>query len=222
MSFPPKTKEDAIEFLKDVGALDKNGKPTQDPKSVEGCGTFEVTVVGTPVSGHEEDYFRAIDFSPSYGISQLVGKATKMESVDWSEVTAFEYIPEKNWSRTARAFRKRTGLKFPPIYKVKFRVEAVMLSKREIAAYWTGLNRRYKVMKLFRKKMAAFEEKQIAGLGIPRDEFLPKYRVLHVHKSGVTRPKFELVENNQEALKEFFAKRGDPAEAHWHLQTENK
>lgn len=200
------------------------GRNLKDQKNQKATGKYETELLGFPVIGHEEDYIRGLEPLAGFGVSQLIEKATGMDPASWSESTAFEYPTEKQWKREIKSYRKRTGRKYPPIFKMKFSVQAEKLPEAKISAYWRGVEKKYILAKKQRAAYEKFRSKELAKsilAGLTEAQFNEKYKILVVHKTAKKPiPQFELVENNTGALRLFFSTKGDPEQAKYYLPNE--
>ena len=93
------------------------------------------------VSGYEEDYLDFAEPGSACGIAELVEQAAGMESPRWDVLTAFELVQSSTagrdtWSTTVADYQAETGRKWPPVYRVKIRVEAEALSDEETEVFW--------------------------------------------------------------------------------------
>jgi hypothetical protein len=94
-------------------------------------------VNGIPVSGHEENYL-LIDDQSTLTISQLLAKQG-IKSISWQEATAFERReddPDDHFLQYRQQYIKRSGRKFPPVYKIKFNITSEQLSDEDAKEFW--------------------------------------------------------------------------------------
>jgi hypothetical protein len=76
-----------------------------------------------------------------FSISDAVQGAAGVESPPASVLSAAEfaetpYDDHRCWSEQLDAYRTETGRQWPPVYRVRVRVEAEALPEEEIARYW--------------------------------------------------------------------------------------
>ncbi len=97
------------------------------------------------VHGHEEDY---LDFDDDLvGASDMVVSASGVASPNSSVLAAMdcERSPwsDRYWVSATQRYREESGRRYPPVYRVRIRVEAEELPEAEAEAYWTQRQARY-------------------------------------------------------------------------------
>ena len=103
---------------------------------------YEAEAMGFPVVGPEEDYFHGTKPMEVFGISDLF-RGAGCEAIAWQTASAFGFPGEKNWDKRASDYRKETGRKFPPLFKVKITIEAEKVPDSESDGYWEGIQAAY-------------------------------------------------------------------------------
>jgi hypothetical protein len=110
--------------------------------------------VCVPVSGYEEDYLdffgKAADEGRNLGVCGLV-RMTGAVPTNWSEATAFDMAllaePDEygtsTWKELREEYQQREGRKFPPLYRVKIKVEVEQVPDEEAEKLWHERAKRY-------------------------------------------------------------------------------
>jgi len=104
---------------------------------------FEIEKEGIAITGPEEDYFQITNGNNeefNIAISDLL-EPVNVPIINWDTISAFELIGTEShtdefWNSKVNEYREETGREFPPIYKVKFIVEAEPLSEEETKKFW--------------------------------------------------------------------------------------
>jgi hypothetical protein len=103
----------------------------------------EVETTGFPIVGPEEDYFSGTKPMECHGISSLL-RGAGCEAIEWQVASAFGYPGEKTWAKYVSDYRKQTGRKFPPLFKVKITIEAEQVPDSESNKYWEEMQAAYR------------------------------------------------------------------------------
>jgi hypothetical protein len=103
--------------------------------------------VCVPVSGEEDNYLDF--FGKTAGEESILGVCGLMRmagavSTDWSEATAFDMAllaePDEYgssfWKKQREEYQQREGRKFPPLYRVKIKVEVEQVPDEEAEKLW--------------------------------------------------------------------------------------
>ena len=105
-------------------------------------GKHTIETTGIPVSGYEEDFFLGIKPMESHSMCSIL-QAAGIDSISWTDETAFGYPGEEMWEEHVKDYRKTTGRQYPPLFKVKLVVEAEKLPDEESDKYWMDQQKRY-------------------------------------------------------------------------------
>lgn len=115
-----------------------------------GMSKFELETVGIPAYGPEEDSLLVVkkdDKDYSFSISDLLRYAG-VKKIPWQVATAVEYINNEDygdrWKEHLKKYQDETGRNLPPLYKIKFIIEAEELSKEESEKLWKEYGERNK------------------------------------------------------------------------------
>ena len=105
-------------------------------------GRYERSGIGIAVRGYyEEDYLQfddPLDVEDRYlSATGMVERAVGHEIPRERILTAFRYPDEPFWrDTTVNAYRKESGRRYPPVYRIKVVVEVEVLPDDECEAYW--------------------------------------------------------------------------------------
>ncbi len=106
-------------------------------------GVYQKSGIAAAFRGYDEDYLKFDGNEDDVvGMTETIEAAAGVKSPDWSTMTAFEHRESPRWQTYIDTYRKATGRKWPPVYRVTIQIEAEALSDDETEEYWLGATAR--------------------------------------------------------------------------------